>query len=66
MTFTSCLLACCTAISSPDKTWSKTDQEALESAKGHCRVEYSRSPCLVKFKKVEDRVYQAICGKDNK
>ena len=62
MSFVVCLLYCCTAVSSPDKTWSKQDQQALDNARQTCDREYG--DCLLKFKKVEDSIYTAECGRD--
>lgn len=74
MTFTSCLLACCTLVSSPSHQWIPQDQEALETARTHCGGERAcdarghncDNECLVKFNKIEDSIYEAICGRNNK
>lgn len=61
MFFTTCVLACCTAVTTPDKTWSLQDQQALDKARETCDKDDGK--CLIKFKKVEQSIYAAICGR---
>lgn len=63
MGFITCIMACCTHVLAPD--WNKIDDVNLDHARTRCREMYKESRCLVKFTKVEERVYRAICGKDN-
>lgn len=42
--------------------WNEVDWAHLERAKARCPELYPKSPCLVKFRKIETQVYQAICG----
>ena len=42
--------------------WIGLDEENLIIAKERCRTWYPNSPCLIKFIKVEDRTYRALCG----
>lgn len=65
MMFISCVLFCCTWVTSPTEEWNKRDDLALRSAKKRCREIYKESKCLIKFKKVEENIYRATCGKEN-
>lgn len=62
--FITCVLHCCTQVLSPTIEWTQQDKKALNTAQVHCRVE-KPSKCLIKFKKVEEAIYTAICGKEN-
>lgn len=44
-------------------SWDEQDRQAFNRAYLHCVDEYSKSPCLVRFEKVEEGVYNALCGK---
>lgn len=65
MGFITCVMMCCTQVLIPDKVWTDKDQKTLDAARLHCRQAYGRSPCLVKFKRVEESVYSALCGANN-
>lgn len=43
-------------------SWVKIDDQNLAVAEKRCTELYPNSPCLKKFIKKEERVYQAICG----
>ncbi len=60
--FIACAIHCCTQVMAPDSVWDDQDKQALLSAQIHCREEHK---CLIKFKKVEQSIYTAVCGKDN-
>ncbi len=60
--FIQCLIHCCTQVMAPDSVWDRQDKDALQSASVHCREE---DKCLTKFRKVEQGIYTAICGKEN-
>lgn len=64
--FMSCLLTCCTIVSSFEHQWTDDDKEALKTARGRCKELFKESPCLTKFKKMEPETYRATCGKNNK
>jgi hypothetical protein len=42
--------------------WERIDYQMAESARKRCPEKFPNSPCLVRFVKVEDRMYRAICG----
>lgn len=44
-------------------TWNDQDRKALATATSRCKSLYTDSPCLKTFKKVEDGIYNALCGK---
>lgn len=60
--FITCIMHCCTQVQNPTPEWTDHDQRAMISAQEHCRNE---NECLVKFKKVEEGLYTAICGQPN-
>jgi len=43
-------------------TWNKVDQTTLDRAKIRCQQLYPDSPCLKKFIKKPDNIYNAICS----
>ena len=58
------LLVCAaTIIVNNTKSWTETDKRSLSYAKTRCEQIYKDAPCLKKFTKKEELVYQAICGK---
>lgn len=63
--FITCVLHCCTQVMAPSPDWTDHDKAALGTARNTCRRDYPQSSCLVKFKRVEESVYTAICGKEN-
>lgn len=65
MGFITCIMMCCTQVLIPDKVWTKKDQQVLNVGRQHCRDTYSKSPCLIKLKRVEESVYSALCGANN-
>jgi hypothetical protein len=44
--------------------WNEIDIHHLEVAQKRCPNIYPNSPCLVKFRKVEELTYWATCGKE--
>lgn len=42
--------------------WNPIDVKSLQSATKRCNNIYLRSPCLAKFIKKEENVYNAMCG----
>jgi hypothetical protein len=46
--------------------WNAQDKQALKTAEISCGVQYDNSPCLKMFKKIEEGVYQALCGAKTK
>jgi hypothetical protein len=46
--------------------WNAQDKQALKTATYSCSVQYDNSPCLKMFKKIEEGVYQALCGAKTK
>lgn len=42
--------------------WNEVDAKVLESAKLGCK-RFLEQPCLIRLEKVEQGVYNAICGK---
>jgi len=65
MGFVTCVMYCCTQVLTPVLVWTDEDKSNLSHARQRCPIIYSESPCLTKFTKVEDKVYQAICGRNN-
>jgi hypothetical protein len=63
--FLICVMHCCTKVMAPDSNWVDRDYQALHGAQNNCKQEYKESPCLVEFKRVEENVYRALCGKEN-
>ncbi len=63
--FVTCLLHCCTRVLAPNDQWDEQDANALRSAKVHCYTEKKPNNCLIRFKKVEQGVYTAVCGEEN-
>lgn len=49
-------------------TWgTEQDVAALRTAKARCESYYGKeAPCLKKFIKIQDGIYQAICGLEDK
>lgn len=66
MIFLACVLLCCTQVLSPKPPWTNQDQKALDRARITCSNRDDRQTCLVKFRKVEESIYDAICGEDNR
>lgn len=62
MIFITCILHCCTQVRTPQREWTDQDKKTLDTAREHC---YKEKECLIKFRKIEDSVYEAICGRDN-
>lgn len=52
-----------TIVDNRTKTWNKMDETTLKRAKTRCSYYYSKSPCLKKLIKLEERRYHAVCGK---
>lgn len=64
--FISCLMHCCTQVLAPTTDWDDQDRAAMDTARKHCSApERKYNKCLVKFKKVEQSIYTAICGAEN-
>ena len=42
--------------------WNAQDKQALKTAEISCPQHYEHSPCLVLFKKIEQGLYQVVCG----
>lgn len=42
--------------------WTAVDEDTFRHATVRCGELYPRSPCLVEFRKLDIRRYQAICG----
>lgn len=42
--------------------WAPIDDKNMQVATERCQIKYSDSPCLVKFVKVREQMYRAICG----
>lgn len=66
MIFLRCVLLCCTTILTPENHWTKADEKHYDIASKRCGELFTESPCLVKLTKVEDLVYRATCGRNNK
>lgn len=43
--------------------WTQNDQKIVVSAKKRCKQQYSSSPCLKIFTKIDYNTYRVICGK---
>lgn len=65
MSFVDCVLHCCTFVLTQQLQWLPEDIDNLTRARMRCPQIYKNSPCLTKFTKVEERVYRAICGRNN-
>jgi hypothetical protein len=42
--------------------WNATDRQSLVAATKRCGEIYEKSPCLTQFIKIEENLYQAVCG----
>jgi hypothetical protein len=58
--FITCVLHCCTEVQAPDSRWDDHDKAALKTAQEHC---YNEGKCLIRFKKVEESIYDATAEK---
>ena len=47
-------------------TWTANDQKVVQSAMQRCAVYFPAAPCLKKFIKKKELVYNAICTKETK
>lgn len=55
-----------TQVTNKTDEWNAQDKQALQTATRSCAERYENSPCLKMFKKVEEGVYQALCGAPTK
>lgn len=55
-----------TEIINPTDVWDQQDRTAVETAKTRCGKIYPDSPCLKKFWKIDQGVYQALCAEGKK
>lgn len=55
-----------TDITNLTDTWTDKDEQTLISAGDRCYKIYPDSPCLIRFWKMEELTYRAICGEPRK
>lgn len=61
------ILACAvTILVGFDKIITLQEWKTINHAKETCKIYYPEAPCLKKFIKKEDLVYNAICGRSKK
>lgn len=68
ITFTVVSVLSCpnTTIVNKSGDWTTQDRQAFASANQHCKEIYPDSPCLKEFRKMEEGIYEAICGEPKK
>lgn len=54
-----------TRIENHTVSWNTLDKQTLKRAKTRCLHYFPYDPCLKRFIKLEQRRYQAVCGKEN-